>query len=65
MDKFGTPGWAAPEIFSGEGYSTKVDIFSLGAFLFYLLNERCLFLGKTAKEIMSNNIDGNLDHVES
>lgn len=30
----GTPGYMAPEVFSHEAYSEKVDIFSLGAILY-------------------------------
>jgi len=32
----GTPGFMAPEIFSGNGYDEKVDIYSLGLVLYTL-----------------------------
>ena len=42
-DKCGTPGNVAPEVLSGEGYSYKADIFSLGSVLFNLLTGKHLF----------------------
>ena len=41
--KCGSPGYVAPEVFSGRGYSYKADMFSLGAVLFNLLTGRYLF----------------------
>jgi len=32
----GTPGFMAPEIFTGEAYDEKVDVYSLGTILFIL-----------------------------
>jgi len=32
----GTPGFIAPEIFGGNGYNEKVDIFSAGIILYTL-----------------------------
>lgn len=36
LNKCGTPGFMAPEIFNDENYDQKVDIFSAGVILFIL-----------------------------
>lgn len=36
-------------------YTTKVDIFSLGAIFYKLLCKKCLFNGNTSEEILENN----------
>lgn len=36
MNKCGTPGFMAPEIFNEERYDERVDIFSAGVILFIL-----------------------------
>lgn len=43
--KCGTPGYVAPEIFQGSGYSYKVDMFSIGSVFFSLLTGLFLFSG--------------------
>jgi serine/threonine protein kinase len=38
-EKFaGTPGFIAPEVLCGEDYDEKVDTFSLGIILYFLLS---------------------------
>lgn len=44
--KCGSPGYVAPEVFKGQGYSYHADIFSLGAVFFNLVSGRYLFSGK-------------------
>lgn len=44
--KCGSPGYVAPEVFRGQGYSYHADIFSLGAVFFNLVSGRYLFSGK-------------------
>jgi serine/threonine protein kinase len=46
MQKCGTPGYVAPEVFHGRGYSYKVDMFSLGSVFFSLLTGLLLFSGE-------------------
>ncbi|CAD8101326.1 unnamed protein product [Paramecium sonneborni] len=52
----GTPGYIAPEMFIEKyPYTTKVDIFSLGAIFYKLLCKKSLFSGNTSDEILENN----------
>ena len=47
--KCGSPGYVAPEVFKGQWYSYKVDVFSLGSVFYQLLTGEYLFDGNTAK----------------
>src|SRR5438876_11985630 len=50
----GTPAFASPEQFAGDGQSpidTRSDIYSLGVTLWYLLTSRTPFVGRTMEEI--------------
>ncbi|CAK87484.1 unnamed protein product (macronuclear) [Paramecium tetraurelia] len=52
----GTPGYIAPEMFIEKyPYTTKVDVFSLGAIFYKLLCKKPLFHGNTSEEILENN----------
>ncbi|CAD8093862.1 unnamed protein product [Paramecium sonneborni] len=52
----GTPGYIAPEMFIEKyPYTTKVDVFSLGAIFYKLLCKKSLFTGNTSDEILENN----------
>ena len=42
----------APEIFTAKGYTDKVDIFSLGIFLYTLINSTPPFKGKDLKTLI-------------
>lgn len=37
MQRFGTPGFTAPEILRNEYYDQKVDVFSAGIVMYYSL----------------------------
>lgn len=39
-DKVGTYSYMAPEVYKGKSYNERVDIYSLGMVLYWLLNER-------------------------
>ena len=39
-DKVGTYSYMAPEVYKGKGYDDRVDIYSLGMVLYWLLNDR-------------------------
>ncbi len=41
----GTPVYMAPEIWAGENYNSKVDVWSLGVVMYYLLSGSHPFAG--------------------
>ena len=45
----------APEILRNQGYTNKVDMFSMGSVFFNLLSGRYLFNGKNEAEILRKN----------
>lgn len=61
--KCGSPGYVAPEIFAGYGYSYKADIFSLGSVFFNLLSGRFLFSGNTVDECLKANSQCDVSQV--
>lgn len=51
-EKFaGTPGFIAPEIYEQEEYDEKVDTFSLGIILYFMLSGRFPFTSPFLEEI--------------
>lgn len=39
----GTPGYASPELAKGSWYNNKTDIFSLGVFFNFLINNELIY----------------------
>lgn len=62
--KCGSPGYVAPEVFSGRGYSYKADMFSLGAIFFNLVTGRFLFFGETPEKLLRANVICDLSHIK-
>jgi len=51
----GTPGYMAPELFQGESYGGRADIFSLGVTLYFMLEAAVLFRGQSVRETLHQN----------
>lgn len=54
----GTPYYISPEICSGEKYSFKSDIWSLGCLLYEMVMRKKAFEGKYLNEIVFNILEG-------
>jgi serine/threonine protein kinase len=62
--KCGTPGYVAPEVFNGKGYSYKADMFSLGSVFFNLLTGCFLFSGNTPEMLLLSNMQCDLRYIK-
>ena len=51
----GSPGYVAPEILNDKLYNTKVDIFSVGVILYFMLTGRFIFAARSYREILQKN----------
>lgn len=60
--KCGSPGYVAPEVLNDIGYDCQADIFSAGIILYILLTGKFVFSGKTYKEILTKNKEGNVPY---
>lgn len=61
--KCGSPGYTAPEMLKGQGYTVKADCFSVGSILFNLLTGEPLFNGNSAKEIFKLNKECDISAI--
>ena len=50
----GTPIWMAPELLARKPYNRKVDVWSLGCILFYLLTKNTPFTGRNWMDLLRN-----------
>ena len=57
----GTPYYLAPEIWCYRIYDNKVDMWSLGVLLYYMLNNLHPFIGRVQREIYFNIIKHNFN----
>lgn len=60
-EKFvGTPGFSPPELFRRESYDERIDNFSIGVILYYLLSGKFPFSGTTIEQIEQYTLRGNV-----
>ena len=57
---FGTPGYMAPEVLSGEPYGKEVDLFSFGAMMAKLLTSKHMFDSQVS-ETSGSQVSGSSD----
>eukprot|EP00347_Sterkiella_histriomuscorum_P015779 403355712 len=55
----GTPIYMAPELFNGNSYNYKVDVWAVGTLLFHLLTGTYPFKGRNIDELKKNLRDGS------
>ena len=56
--RLGTPQWMAPEMFNGDGYGPKVDVYSFGMLLYELLTNSLPWTERDATVVMMHVIEG-------
>ena len=56
--RLGTPHWMAPEMFKGDGYGPKVDVYSFGMLLYELLTNSIPWAGKDPTYVMRMVLEG-------
>jgi serine/threonine protein kinase len=59
----GTPGFTAPEVLVGSGYSFKCDLFSIGCIFFSWLTGRELFKGSNSRDVYNANKQCKFDYI--
>ncbi|CAE7543877.1 PEPKR2 [Symbiodinium natans] len=61
MDKrVGSPGYAAPEVLTGEPYSEKIDVFAAGVVLYYCLSAVLPFADSSVEKILARTVRAGL-----
>ena len=53
LTRIGTPNFMSPEVYNGQSYDSRADIYSLGLVLFWLLNKKRLPFLSTDKALLS------------
>eukprot|EP01100_Stratorugosa_tubuloviscum_P011991 TRINITY_DN54_c0_g2_i1.p1 TRINITY_DN54_c0_g2~~TRINITY_DN54_c0_g2_i1.p1 ORF type:complete len:355 (+),score=180.86 TRINITY_DN54_c0_g2_i1:286-1350(+) len=61
VTSLGSPGYAAPELFTMDKYDEKVDVWSLGVICYVLLSGTPPFYGETLKELTERIIAAEFD----
>eukprot|EP01130_Rhizamoeba_saxonica_P013825 TRINITY_DN5942_c0_g1_i1.p1 TRINITY_DN5942_c0_g1~~TRINITY_DN5942_c0_g1_i1.p1 ORF type:complete len:739 (+),score=139.65 TRINITY_DN5942_c0_g1_i1:112-2217(+) len=59
----GTIPWLSPEIFSGEGYTRKADVYSYGIVIWEILTQNEPYHGKNKPEIILGVQEGNRPEI--
>jgi serine/threonine protein kinase len=59
----GTPGYIAPEALRKEGYKLNSDLFSVGAIIYNMVTQRCLFSGPNTDQSLALNLYCDLDKI--
>jgi len=57
----GTPGYIAPEVVKGEPYGAKIDVFSAGSLLHFLICGSAAFTGATLLAILTRTSRGEVN----
>jgi calcium-dependent protein kinase len=58
----GTPYYMAPEMITRAGYSAKIDVWSMGVMLYFLVTGQMPFTGHTQKELFAKICFGKVDY---
>lgn len=53
--RYGTPGYTAPEILRSDFYDFKIDVFSLGIVLFFTVTGKIPFESKDVDDLIEEN----------
>lgn len=63
MTKTGLEEWSAPEMRGGSKYDHKVDMWSIGCVLFYMLTGYAPFNPKLVARFHKNIQTGNIEYI--
>jgi serine/threonine protein kinase len=61
----GSPGYAAPELLLRQEYGVKVDSFSAGALLYFIISGRVAFSGSSIESVMLKTIQNPVNFRKS
>lgn len=57
----GTPGFVAPELLQDKHYDYKIDVFSIGVILYYMITGHHAFDGEDYDDVVCKNYVGKVD----